>query len=219
MSEGLLLFSSRLLCVSVSLWLPFASLLRAPGTSPPRGTSGAAGRRTEPGSPPSPSRSRRGSPATGAAGHRRSARTAPARPGRSGQEALLVVRVVQFVLDRLLQLGQDRPDVRRLLLGPLGQLLLQALRPVPRAGLEGLTPAARAILGHRSSSFSFTASDGSSSVAAARTSCISLSDPNRENRPSRIKPPAVMISSCSRWLSPPMTTSRAWATTARCCRA
>ena len=76
-----------------------------------------------------------------------------------------------------------------------------------------------AMLSHRWPSFVFTASDGSSAVAAARLSCISFSEPNRENRPSRIGPPAVMISSCSRWLSPPMTTSRAWATTARCCKA
>ena len=37
------------------------------------------------------------------------------------QETLLVVRVVQLVLDRLLQLGQNRRDVVRLLLGPLGE--------------------------------------------------------------------------------------------------
>ena len=36
----------------------------------------------------------------------------------------------------------------------------------------------------------------------------------RENLPSLMKPPAVMTSSWRRWLSPPITTSRAWATMA-----
>ena len=108
----------------------------APGTSPPPGTSGAAGRRTVPGSPPSPARSRRGSAFT------RSRRKSLFRSncscsGSSNSVELLVLRVVQFGLDGLLQLEQDRLDVLGLLVGPLGQLLLQAARSGPSCGLRG----------------------------------------------------------------------------------
>ena len=125
-----------------------------------------------PGSPPSPARSRRGSRRTPPAGHPRSARTAPARRRDQPSKVYWSIRVVQFS-SMLFELGQDRRDVVDLLVVPLGEHLLQALRPVPHAGFQGLGQRLRGACATASSRIFFTASDGSSSVAAARASCTS----------------------------------------------
>ena len=98
------------------------------------------------------------------------------------------------------------------LLRPLGQRLLQDHPCGPSCGLRGPARSDVGVLRRYRASSVFFIARGRLRRQSPRQGLLHLADVHpAETRPSRSSPPAVMISSCSRWLSPPITTSRAWA--------
>jgi len=119
---------------------------------------------------------------------------------------LRVILARQLGLDGALEFGHHRLQLARFLLGQLAEVPFQIPGAIDAAGFkrrqQGITMSAPQGLK--------AGLDGGGARVSVIAASAALVSPTlrRLKRPSIRAPPAVMISSCRRWLSPPNTTMR-----------